>query len=329
MNAKVVDPEHNLPLLIEPEAGDSDPGDPLGAFARRHQEEVERRLLVHGAVLLRAFGVDTQEAFRRATGAFAGELLDYVDGNSPRTKLGSGIYTSTEYPAKYVISLHNELSYSPRWPLRLFFGCLVAPLAAGETVLASSRAILASLPAALVEEFRAKGVKYIRNLHGGSGLGPSWQDTFETADREAVARLCEQSGASYEWIGDGLRLSHLRPALARHPRTGEEVWFNQADQFHPSTHPPEVYAALMSLYGEREEDLPQNVRFGDDTPIAVAMLEEIRAVTRRHCVFFPWRQGDFLIVDNMLVSHGRAPFTGPRKILVAMSGPVTAGAQAG
>lgn len=36
-------------------------------------------------------------------------------------------------------------------------------------------------------------------------------------------------------------------------------------------------------------------------------------------VAFPWQPGDVLVVDNMLVSHGRRPFSGERRILVAMS----------
>ena len=32
-----------------------------------------------------------------------------------------------------------------------------------------------------------------------------------------------------------------------------------------------------------------------------------------------WRRGDLLLIDNMLVAHGRRPFTGSRRVLVAMS----------
>ena len=244
--------------------------------------------------------------------------MDYVDGNSPRTRLTSGVYTSTEYPQEYFISLHNELSYSHRWPGRLFFGCIVAPQANGETVIADSRALLGALPAEIVEEFTRRKVQYIRNLHGGGGFGPSWQDTFETTDRTAVEDYFRSAGMTFEWRDNGgLRVSQVRPAVARHPKTGEPVWFNQADQFHPSTHPPAVYQSLLSIYRD-EEDLPQNVRFGDDTPIDAGMLDEIRRTTRDLTVYFPWKEGDVLMVDNMLVSHGRAPFTGPRKILVSM-----------
>ena len=42
-----------------------------------------------------------------------------------------------------------------------------------------------------------------------------------------------------------------------------------------------------------------------------------RAEQRR----FDWQQRDVLIVDNMLAAHAREPFTGPRKIAVAMAEP--------
>jgi len=32
-----------------------------------------------------------------------------------------------------------------------------------------------------------------------------------------------------------------------------------------------------------------------------------------------WRTGDVLLVDNVLLAHGRRPFTGDRRVLVAMS----------
>jgi alpha-ketoglutarate-dependent taurine dioxygenase len=321
MKEYTFDTDRSLPLVIEAEvAGGAAPSSELlCAWIKEHEAEVESKLLQYGAILFRGFNVNAPAAFRRFVNSVASGLMDYVDGNSPRTKLTSGVYTSTEYPAQYFISLHNELSYSHRWPGRLFFCCIVAPQENGETVIADSRAILNSLPADLVEEFDRRKVKYIRNLHGGDGFGPSWQDTFETPDRETVESYCRDSGMSFEWRPDGgLRVTQVRPATASHPRSGERIWFNQADQFHPSTHPPEVYESLMSLYRGDQGALPQNVSFGDDTPIDVSMLDEIRAVTQRQTVYFPWREGDVLMVDNMLVAHGRAPFSGPRKILVSM-----------
>lgn len=273
-----------------------------------------------GAVLFRGFDVDRPELFERLVGNLKDELLDYVDGNSPRTKVGAGVYTSTEYPPDYFISLHNELSYSARWPGRLFFCCIVPPDDGGETPLCDGRALLRALPASLVERFRTRGVRYIRNMHGGKGFGPSWQATFETTDRRVVEDHARSTGMNLAWLPDGgVRMWNVRPAMAYHPVTGEEVWFNQADQFHPSTHPRAIYEAMLALYRGREELLPQDARFGDGSAIPIEELTAIRDVTRQQLVRFPWRRGDVLMVDNMLVSHGRMPFRGPRKVLVAMT----------
>jgi alpha-ketoglutarate-dependent taurine dioxygenase len=38
-------------------------------------------------------------------------------------------------------------------------------------------------------------------------------------------------------------------------------------------------------------------------------------------VEFAWQDDDVLMLDNMLTAHGRAPFQGPRKVVVAMAEP--------
>jgi alpha-ketoglutarate-dependent taurine dioxygenase len=38
-------------------------------------------------------------------------------------------------------------------------------------------------------------------------------------------------------------------------------------------------------------------------------------------VSFRWQAGDVLMLDNMLAAHARAPFKGPRKVVVAMAEP--------
>lgn len=313
-----------LPLILEPGDGQSLDASELASWMIENDDTLSQKLHRHGAVLFRGFGVKSPGIFRRLVKKAGSGFLDYVDGNSPRTKLTSGVYTSTEYPQQYFISLHNELSYSHAWPGRIFFCCITASETGGATVLVDSRRLLQELDPKVVEKFRAKGVKYIRNLHGGEGFGPSWQDTFETTDRDKVAGICGHNGTHLVWKEDGgLQVIHVKPAIAVHPVTKEEVWFNQADQFHPSTHPKEVYDSLISLYGDDEARLPQNVRFGDGTEISAEMLDHVRSVTRDLTVQFPWHEGDLVLVDNMLVAHGRAPFTGARRVLVSMCDTLT------
>jgi Taurine catabolism dioxygenase TauD, TfdA family len=218
--------------------------------------------------------------------------------------------------------LHNELSYSDKWPARLYFCCIKPAATSGSTTIADSRLTLQRLPSAIVELYESKDVMYVRNLsgEGGHGIGKTWQQTFETADKADAECHCAERNIKYEWRSDGgLRLIQIRPSTAVHPKSGDRVWFNQADQFHPSTNPPEVYEALQELYGDEPMSMPQYSCFGDGTSIPDDVLAEVRSNMEQLAVAFPWRKGDMLVVDNMLTAHGRSSFTGDRKILVSMS----------
>jgi hypothetical protein len=89
--------------------------------------------------------------------------------------------------------------------------------------------------------------------------------------------------------------------------------------FHITSLPPNVRDAILS--GVDEKDLPFNTFYGDGSPIEPSVLEEVRDAYAQETLAFPWEMGDILMVDNMLVAHGREPFSGPRKILVAMAEP--------
>src|SRR5215208_5320292 len=321
MKTSVFDSTQNLPLIFEP--GTQEEQMDLRAWCTQNRAFIHESLAKFGAVLFRGFGIGTELKFEQLVRSMSKDISSYVDGNSPRTKLNSSIYTSTEYPQEFFISLHNELSYAGQWPERLFFCCLVAAEHGGATALADCRQILKHLDVSIVNEFREKRIKYLRNLHNGTGFGQSWQQTFETTDTNTVENFLRRSGTDWQWGADrSLHLSGIRPATAYHPLTGEEVWFNQADQFHPSTHPKEVYEMMMMLYDGKRERLPQNAVFGDGSQIPEAALEHVRATVAEHIVDCGWQPGDVLIVDNMLVCHGRMPFTGKRRVLVAMSGAV-------
>jgi len=312
----------DVPVILDRSSADSEQSGAesfLELWATR-RDALDKMLLEHGATLFRGFDISSQEIFQGVVAQLKEKLVDYVDGDSPRTKIGGGVYTSTEYEAGLFIPLHNELSYSACWPARLFFCCVVQPEQGGQTPLVSSRALLEALPADIVNEFRNKKVRYVRNLHSGKGTGKSWQETFETTERDEVDRYTSASDTQARWNADGsLKLVAIRPATAVHPVTGQEVWFNQADQFHPSSLPPEMFEAIMELYEGCEDDMPEYTTFGDGGAIPLQYLDVIRATTRKLLVTFDWRRGDLLMVDNMLIAHGRMPFRGERKILVAMT----------
>jgi alpha-ketoglutarate-dependent taurine dioxygenase len=164
-------------------------------------------------------------------------------------------------------------------------------------------------------------VMYLRNY--GAGLGLPWQEVFQTSEKSEVEAYCRQAGISYEWLdGERLRTRQIRPAIRRHPKTDEDVWFNHALFFHVSSLEAATRDSLLS--GLQEEDLPFNTYYGDGSPFEAAVLDEIREAYRRETMSFPWQAGDILMVDNMLVAHGREPYTGQRQVVVAMAEPFNA-----
>jgi alpha-ketoglutarate-dependent taurine dioxygenase len=310
-----LEPGRALPLLVRPVVEGVD----LSSWAAAHRAWIEERVLRHGGLLFRGFAMNTPEDLERLVEAVSGSTLEYRERSSPRSQVSGNIYTSTDYPADQPIFFHNENSYQSSWPAKIFFYCHVAPESGGETPIADIRRIHDRIPPHVRQRFAEQGVLYVRNFRPGMGL--AWQTVFQSSDRAVVEDYCRQAGLEAEWQGeDALRVRSRRPAILHHPKTGEPLWFNHATFFHVSTLEEPVRNALQAQYAE--EDLPSNTYYGDGTPIEPAVLDLLRGAYRSESVTFPWRRGDVLLLDNMLAAHARAPYAGPRKILVGMAEPV-------
>jgi hypothetical protein len=208
------------------------------------------------------------------------------------------------------------MSYSHNWPTKIFFYCDLPAQSGGRTPIAEDRKVFPALDPEVKARFLEKKVMYVRNY--GEGVDLPWQEAFQTSDPQAVEAYCRKAGAEVEWRGrDRLRTRSVRQVVATHPKTGEVVWFNHAHMFHMSNVEPEVLSALLEEFAP--DELPRNAFYGDGSPLEVEALDHIRQVYRDTSVGFPWQKGDILLLDNFLVSHGREPFGGPRRILVAMA----------
>lgn len=306
----------SLPLLCEPRF----PGVDLVSWAAENRPRIEADLLRHGGLLFRGFGVDGPARLEALVRAISAEALEYKERSSPRSTVEGKIYTSTDYPPSYPIFLHNENSYQSVWPLKIFFLCQQPAEIGGETPIADCRRILARMDPAVRDRFVEKGWMYVRNF--GDGLGLDWRTVFQTDDPAAVEAHCRANGIQMEWKPGGrLRTRAIRPAVTQHPKTGEPMWFNHATFFHVSALEPDVRAALLAEFAE--EELPTHTYYGDGTPIEPETLEHLLTLYRQETLCFPWEKGDVLLLDNMMVAHGRAPYSGLRKILVGMAEPIT------
>ncbi|MDF5727062.1 MAG: TauD/TfdA family dioxygenase [Rhizonema sp. PD38] len=305
-----------LPLVVQPTVE----GVNLTVWATHNRSFIETELLKHGGILFRNFKVNGVAEFEEFIKSISGELLEYRERSSPRSHVNGNIYTSTDYPATQSIFLHNENSYQHTWPLKIFFFCITAPEQGGETPIADVRKVFQRINPKIRELFIQKQVMYVRNF--GNGFGLPWQTVFQTTNKLEVEEYCYKNGIEVEWKdGNCLRTKQLRQAVTKHPKTNEMLWFNHSAFFHVSSLESTIRESFLAEF--KESDLPQNTYYGDGSTIECSVLDEIRSCYQQEIVTFSWQEGDILMLDNMLVAHGRAPFVGCRKIVVGMAEPYT------
>ena len=200
--------------------------------------------------------------------------------------------------------------------MRLFFWCRVAATEGGETPIADVRRVYDRLDPVLRDKFAEKQVMLVRNFN--DGCGPPWQEVFQTEHRAEVEAYCRANSIEFEWKSDNrLQTRQIRPAICKHPATGEPVWFNHAAFYHHTTLEESLGKPLVD--GPGLDELGYATCYGNGSPIEAEVAEKIRCAYGDETVKFRWEAGDVMLLDNMSVSHAREPYTGPRDVVVCMT----------
>jgi len=320
--------ERKLPAVIRAREGET-----IEALMTESRESLAAILRQYGAVLFRGFGLRSAEDFHAAADlVFESGLQKYIGGVSPRGEVMAGVYESTTFPSHLRIPQHNEMAYLPDPPRALAFFCEIEPEVGGETPLADSRLIYELIPDELRAELEAKGVSYHRYLFGPRWnrhhfwrnklvkLHTSWMAAFASEDPKVVEGACASTGSTVTWDKEeGAKLRNTLPAFRRHPETGEMLWFNQISTFvssPKSTGPIRWLLYQMAYWNPYRR--PFHATFGDGSAISLRQLNMVTETIEKATVRFRWQRGDLLVVDNFLVTHGRMPYRGKRRILVAI-----------
>lgn len=299
----------NYPLVLQAPNSGLD----LYSWLSDNKDDFEKDLLKYGGILCRGFKINTVEKFQHLMTIFPNDLLEYKLRSSPRYSLEKNVYVSTTYPEDETIQMHSESSYAPNHPERIIFCCITPAEFRGETPIADNRILLSQLSPETKAKFLEKGILYRRNLNGFLGL--TWQEVFQSSDKEYVEEECRINEMDFEWVNDtALLLKWKKKAIWVHPVTNEEVWFNHGLFFNKYMLDEAILNSVTSF-----DDLPNDTFFGDGTEISKEEIEEIRLAYKKATVEFPWEKGDVLFLDNMLFSHGRNPYKGERKIIVSIS----------
>jgi alpha-ketoglutarate-dependent taurine dioxygenase len=282
--------------------------------------EIQSSLTTRGAVLLRGLPVASVADLVPIREALL-PLPPDEDGEAfaPRRALGDGLVSAIRWPPERMLCPHHEQCYSVRVPRLLMIACLRPAATGGETLLSDARQVLERLPAALVEPFRTHGWQLRRTFR--ERIGTSWREAFAVADVAALEDRLRRDAIGYEWLPDGaLRTTRVRPAVPRHPVTGEPCWFNHAGFLSEWSLDPAEREVLLAAFGR--DGLPTDTAVGDGTPLSPDDVRVIERTYEDSAVPVSWRGGDLLLLDNILTAHGRRSYTGDRQMALAFAEPV-------
>lgn len=310
-----ISPQQSLPIVITANQDSLN----LSQWAESNKALIKQCKEMFGAVLFRGFNVLNADDFEQAIDATSSQAIEYLERSSPRSTVSGNIYTSTSQPKESEIFLHTEQSFNLSFPLHIYFNCHKVAAAGGCTPLADTRKIYQRIPKKIRDKLIEKQYLYQRNFMKFMYL--SWQECYQTESQQAVEDYCQRNQIDFKWGSNDITLTtrQVRPMVSKHPYTGEFCWFNHCTFFNVATLDENVQKYLCSSYSEHE--LPNHTFYGDGTSIEKEIIELLKSAYEAEKVTFEWHEGDVLMVDNMLVAHGRESFEGERLVVTGMSEP--------
>lgn len=288
----------------------------------RWLEENRRELLdlasTHRTILFRSFPCRTAEDFDACVAAFELANFPYRKSlsNAVRVNKTERVFSANEAPPSVKIFLHHEMAQTPIFPTYLFFFCEKAADEGGATPLCPSDELVRRLETECPQFLRdcaAKGLQYTNVMPSAddpeSGMGRSWQSTLGVQTREEAEQRLADLGYDGRWLEDGSLRATTPPLPAiRELKDGRRSFFNQ------------LIAAYCG-WSDRRNDPSAAIRHGDGSPLDRDAVMRAVEIAEELCFDVPWQAGDFTLLDNTVVMHGRRTFGGTRKVLASLAEP--------
>lgn len=303
-----------FPVVVESSTAIS-PVD-MSAWLDGNRDVLSRSIAESGAILFRGFPIHSANDFDAFVGNFGLSNFPYEKSlsNAVRVNKTERVFTANEAPADIEIFLHHEMAQTPIYPTRIFFCCLDAPETGGQTPICRSDLLLQRLREScpeFVRDCEAKGLKYSNVMPAAndmaSGMGRSWQSTLSSDSKVAAEGRLNDLGYAWDWLQDDcLRVTTpLLPAI-RTLSNGRTVFFNQL-------------IAAFKGWKDSRNDPSKSIRHGDDSPLDRDGVQQAIEIAYEITHDLAWQDGDVALVDNLMVMHGRRPFTGSRSVLASLA----------
>lgn len=337
MSLEFIISDSNLPTVCA--AHEKDPRTSLLTLLSNHHTEILHQLGHKGVVLFRGFACDDLEFFSKAIELCnLGTRCSTKDYDIPRTLLPHEIYTSSDFPAHISLPLHHEKPRSKKPPNHLYFCCAAPAEQGGGTLFADAAAIWQNIPQAIQTKIKTYGVVYRQFFHGktmkayllntvfGKHNARGWSDYYKTHNKNEVEQKLSESQLSWIWQGSDLVVTNHLPGAVTHPLTGQELWFNSANYL--NAYDNLLYGALealslskywLSRYLIAMDMLPIVCHYGNGDAFSPKDIKDINQVIKQHTWVLNWQKGDFIIVDNFTLMHGKESHKGNRLLYSCMT----------
>jgi hypothetical protein len=236
-------------------------------------------------VLFRGLGLDVEQ-FKRFTDRFGTSERDAHPSLNGETR---EVLTGNEAQA-----LHAEFRVAPCIaPDLLWFYCLRPAESDGRTTVGDGVRLLAEMTEACRELFVTRKTRFHVVIPNGV-----WQAVFPTTEGVSATLGRYPELASRFDERNALHVVCIQSAIRRTKFSGEEAFVN-----------PVLHALDYPHY--------YRLTLEDGQPVPSGVAEELRATARRLTVPIAWQKGDFVMIDNTRVLHGREAFVDPQRRILA------------
>lgn len=249
-----------------------------------NRQEVVEKFRQHGAILFRGF-TGGLENFLAFTDLFCDTYM-----YNPIASKGARGDVSIEHKVQTVdvggayFQLHAERAQTPFRPDIAFFHCRHAPRSGGETTFCDGTLLISKMSPDLRGNLLGKSLRYFSSLPVGHMLKFLNIDSPDLLQHAISARSLEKI---FSFRGDQVVMDHTVPVLTE-TKFGKNLAF--------------ANFLLFARFMLNRRDFPV---FADGSEIPQSLCLEIDQLARRITTPVHWQDGDFLMLDNTRVMHGR------------------------
>ncbi len=315
----------------------------LQKWIEKNYDLLRNKMSTIGGILFKGFDIKSPEDFEIIAKSIEPNLCsshDFDDG--ARLWFTKHIYEAslgsiTQDPIP--LSFHNEDAFVPFVPSTIMLCSIQAAPFGGETLLADCRKVFASLPENLKEKFLGRSLKNSFTMHDNTFL----VNTRIPKNTKEIVKLAKKYGAKDTYrVGDfNTRFTFEIPMVIKHENSKQPVWFSRAHQavtlsriidvWYSYKYRKSIFYMIEAFYlmtkvviqhywshikSANTSNEKKNIcTFDNGEIIPISDQFSICSAYWKNAVIEPLQAGDIVILDNRLVTHGRLPYKGHRKLL--------------